>query len=60
MLAYRAIRDSSGAAHDQAAYAEVRGRLDHALESGDALAGLHAALPMMRELCNQPARSATA
>ncbi len=60
VLAYRAIRDSTGAAHDEAAYAEVRGRLDHALESGDALAGLHAALPMMRELCNQPARSATA
>jgi hypothetical protein len=51
-LAYRAIEKHPVAtAEERAALAAVRARIDHALESGDALAGLHAALPTVRELC---------
>jgi len=61
VIAYRAIAATNdgvatdGAISDDRAFAAARTRLDAALDSGDALAGLHAALPTMRELCGTAA-----
>jgi hypothetical protein len=53
-LAYRAIEKHPAAtAEEHAMLVAVRARLDESLEAGDALAGLQAALPTVRELCNQ-------
>jgi uncharacterized membrane protein YccC len=53
-LAYRALEHPAAAPDEHAELTAVRARLDTELESGDALAGLHAALPTMRQFCAEP------
>jgi hypothetical protein len=49
-LAYRAISESNASPEEHGALTAARTRLDDALETGEALAGINAALPIVREL----------